>query len=78
MTGLRVFFGNKYVHSLINFFKYSIIIFIIPPIINYAAISREMSVLADHGLPYDIRMGQKLFLSCKGEGIPTSNLSADI
>lgn len=62
---------NKFTMSIVKFLKYGAILLIIPPIINYAALNRESSILATHGLPYDIGMGQKLFLSCKGSGVPT-------
>jgi len=39
--------------------------------INYAALSKEKELLGGHGLSYDIGMGQKVFMSCKGEGLPT-------
>lgn len=59
---------NKYFSSLISFFKYATIFLIVPPILNYAALNRETPVLSEHGLPYDVGHGQKLFLSCKGKG----------
>jgi hypothetical protein len=62
---------NRYVSALINFFKYSILVLIVPPIINYAALNREQAIMAEHGFPYDVGFGQKLFLSCKGKGLPT-------
>lgn len=39
--------------------------------INYAALNKEKEVLGRHGLEYDIGMGQKIFMKCKGEGLPT-------
>lgn len=62
---------NKYISSLINFFKYAFLFCIIPPLINYAALNRESPILGEHGLPYDVGSGQRLFLSCKGKGLPT-------
>jgi hypothetical protein len=66
------FLSNKYFASIVNFLMYAALICIVPPIINYAAINREIQIIGDHGLPYDIGGGQKLFLSCKGKGLPTS------
>lgn len=63
--------NNKYIASLISFLKYAALICLVPPIINYAAINREVQVIGEHGLPYDVGGGQKLFLSCKGKGLPT-------
>ena len=40
-------------------------------IINYAALSKEKDIMRSHGLYYDIGLGQKLFMSCKGSGLPT-------
>ena len=74
VSPMRSLLANKYISALINFFKYGIIFCIVPPLINYAAISRELEVISRHGLPYDIGMSQKLFLSCKGTGLPTSKL----
>jgi len=39
----------------------------IPPLLNYAALNRETPLLGQHGLPYDVGNGQKLFFSCKGK-----------
>jgi hypothetical protein len=66
--------SNKYIRSIYNFIKYASIICIIPPIINYAAVNREINVVGNHGLPYDVGMGQKLFLSCRGKGVPTGKI----
>ena len=60
---------NKYIASFVNFFKYALVVCIIPPLLNYAALNRETPVLGEHGLPYDVGSGQKLFLSCRGKGI---------
>ncbi|CAF1443089.1 unnamed protein product [Adineta ricciae] len=51
-------------------------IIIVPPLINYASLKREAPLLAQHGLPYDIGYGQKLFLRCRGQGAPTVILDA--
>jgi hypothetical protein len=67
---------NRYVSALIKFVKYGLLMIIIPPIINYAALNREQAIMAEHGLPYDVGYGQKLFLSCKGQGLPTVVMDA--
>ncbi len=69
---ISLLINNRYVRSVLSFFKYLCIICVVPPIINYAAINREISAISNHGLPYDVGLGQKLFLSCKGTGVPTS------
>ena len=74
MNVVKTFLNNKYVTALINFFKYATLICIVPPILNYAAINRELKVVGSHGFPYDVGGGQKLFLSCKGSGVPTSKI----
>ena len=63
---------------MLGFFKYGILLAFVPPFINYAALNQERNVLSSHGLPYDIGLGQKLFLSCKGKGLPTVIADAPI
>jgi hypothetical protein len=65
------YFKNVYVRAFLSMLKYGTILCIVPAIINYAALNQEQAALNTHGLPYDIGFGQKLFLSCKGKGLPT-------
>ena len=65
--------SSKLITNWLNFLKYGLVLCIIPPLLNYAALNRETPVLGSHGLPYDVGMGQKLFLSCKGNGLPTGS-----
>ena len=68
------FLSNKYISAVLNFFKYGLVLCVIPPIINYAALQQELKVMSSHGLFYDVGFGQKIFMSCKGNGVPTGNL----
>ena len=61
----------KFLGLFFNSFKYGLIVLLITLVINYAALSKEKEVLSGHGLSYDIGLGQKVFMSCKGEGLPT-------
>lgn len=56
---------------LFNLLKVTSVLIIVPPIINYAALKREHTAMSGHGLHYDVFKGQRLFLSCKGDGVPT-------
>ncbi|GFU24353.1 uncharacterized protein TNCV_942461 [Trichonephila clavipes] len=61
----------------ISFMKYIFIILIIPPILNYASLKRESTVLLPlEGDQVDMGWGQKMFISCIGEGVPTIILDA--
>lgn len=73
MIIVRNIFKNRFVSFFFNLIKYGSLICIIPPLLNYAALSRESFYMSSHGLPYDVGSSQKLFLSCKGKGKPTSN-----
>ncbi len=66
-----LFTRNKYLGLLFNSLKYGLLLFVIMLVMNYAALSREREVIGMHGLSYDIGLGQKVFMSCKGEGLPT-------
>jgi hypothetical protein len=60
-------FNNKYVYSFMSYIGVLFVLCIIPPLLNYAALNRETPLLGQHGLPYDVGNGQKLFFSCKGK-----------
>ncbi|CAF3377612.1 unnamed protein product [Rotaria sp. Silwood2] len=57
------------VHTLWKLVQLILFIVIAPPLINYASLKREAPLLGQHGLPYDIGYGQKLFLCCRGHGL---------
>ncbi|XP_064642934.1 uncharacterized protein LOC135497133 [Lineus longissimus] len=60
-----------------TFFKYFLLIILIPPFLNYASLQREATHLKPKvGELYDIGWGQRLFLSCIGKGAPTVILDA--
>jgi hypothetical protein len=62
----------------INFVKFLVILIIVPPLLNWAALNRELPEIGKHGLPYDIGMNQTLFMSCKGKGLPTVIMESPI
>ncbi|CAF0750593.1 unnamed protein product [Adineta steineri] len=64
------------IHTLWKLVQLLCFIVIVPPLINYASLKREAPLLGQHGLPYDIGYGQKLFLRCRGRGLPTVILDA--
>ncbi|CAF3422313.1 unnamed protein product [Rotaria sp. Silwood1] len=59
------------IRTLWKLIQLLLFIIIVPPLINYASLKREAPLLGQHGLPYDIGYGQKLFLRCRGHGTPT-------
>lgn len=56
--------------------KYVLLALIIPPILNYASLTREAKELKPPGVIYDIGLGQKMYLHCTGHGTPTVILDA--
>ena len=74
------------IHTLWKLVQLLLFMIIVPPLINYASLKREAPLLGQHGrqitirysffliivsgLPYDIGYGQKLFLRCRGHGVP--------
>ncbi|XP_035221278.1 uncharacterized protein LOC118194179 isoform X3 [Stegodyphus dumicola] len=61
----------------LSFMKYVILVLIIPPILNLAALKRESFVLLPkQGEQIDMGWGQKMFVSCLGEGLPVVILDA--
>lgn len=71
MIFIKDLFSNRFVSLFLNIIKYGSLLCIIPPLLNYAALNRESPYMSSHGLPYDVGSSQKLFLSCKGKGLPT-------
>ena len=64
--------------ALFNCLKYGLLTLLIMLVINYAALSKEKEILKTHGLEYDIGLGQKIFMSCKGHGLPTVIMESNI
>ncbi|KAG8196495.1 hypothetical protein JTE90_012311 [Oedothorax gibbosus] len=61
----------------ISFVKYIFLILIIPPVLNYASLKRESAILMPlEGEQVDMGWGQKMFIHCLGEGVPTIILDA--
>lgn len=59
--------------------KYPAFALFIPAILNYAALNRENAVLQPQdGALYNVGWDQKIFLQCKGSGVPTVVLDAPI
>lgn len=62
--------------SCFRVLKYAIVILLIPPFLNYAALQHEVRFIKLPGIQYDVRQGQKLHLYCRGKGSPTVILEA--
>lgn len=71
IQSLKTLFYNPFSKILVNFFKYGILTLVIIILINYAALNKEKEILGTHGLEYDVGMGQKIFMKCSGNGLPT-------
>lgn len=59
-----------------NILKIVLFIIAVPPMLNYAALKQEREYLMQNITLYDVGFGQKLFMSCIGEGKPTVILDA--
>ena len=46
--------------------KWSLLLFLAPPFINYAAVQQEKEVLQKNVVTFDIGFGQKLQMECTG------------
>jgi len=68
--------GNSFLFAAFGKIKYIFLILFVPPFLNYASLQREAIELKPAGEQYDIGWGQKLFLSCQGQGPPTVVLDA--
>jgi hypothetical protein len=53
-------------------------VMIMPPMVNYGGLQQERTHLRQEAVLYDIGFGQKLQLSCLGQGQPTVLLDAPI
>jgi len=53
--------------------KVLMVVLVVPPMLNYAGLQREKEFLSQstEGQMYDVGFGQKLYLHCVGEGLPT-------
>ncbi|XP_048737241.2 uncharacterized protein LOC125652243 [Ostrea edulis] len=72
-SGGGVTFGKR----LLKAVQILIIITLVPPFLNYAALQKEASELKpSHGQLYDVAWGQKLLKMCHGKGPPTVILDA--
>uniref|UniRef100_A0A8C6TS94 Si:dkey-122a22.2 n=1 Tax=Neogobius melanostomus TaxID=47308 RepID=A0A8C6TS94_9GOBI len=69
----RVSYGSW----IINIGKCLVLIFLVPPFLNYASLQREgQMLLPKDGQIIDVGLGQKMHLLCKGHGIPVVILDA--
>ncbi|XP_076437551.1 uncharacterized protein LOC143276788 [Babylonia areolata] len=69
--------GGGVVWTLCGGLKYLMLLVIVPPFINYAALQRENTELKPtSGELYDVGWGRKMFLQCSGKGPPTVILDA--
>ncbi|XP_068180782.1 uncharacterized protein si:dkey-122a22.2 isoform X2 [Antennarius striatus] len=72
-AGGRVSYGSV----LLNVGKCLLLIIFIPPFLNYASLQREgQMLLPKDGQMFDIGLGQKMHLLCKGHGKPVVILDA--
>lgn len=68
--------GSSFFFAAFGKIKYIFLLIFVPPFLNYASLQREAVELKPVGEQYDIGWGQKLFLSCQGQGPPTVVLDA--
>ena len=59
-----------------NLGKFFLFVVAVPPMLNYASLRKERDFLISNATQYDVGFGQKLYLSCVGEGSPTVILDA--
>ena len=59
-----------------NLGKFVLFVVAVPPMLNYASLRQERDFLTTNTTQYDVGFGQKLHLSCAGEGAPTVILDA--
>jgi len=67
---------GSFLYAAFGKLKYVFLLIFVPPFLNYASLQREQNELRPGGELYDIGWGQKLFLSCQGQGSPTIVLDA--
>ena len=60
----------------VNLGKFFLFVVAVPPMLNYASLRQERDFLTANTTQYDVGFGQKLYLSCVGEGAPTVILDA--
>ena len=59
-----------------NILKVLLFVIVAPPMMNYAGLRQERDHLTRNITQFDVGFGQKLFMSCLGEGRPTVILDA--
>jgi len=59
-----------------NILKILLFVIAVPPMLNYASLKQEREYLMQNVTLYDVGFGQKLYMSCIGEGKPTVILDA--
>lgn len=59
-----------------NILKVLLFVIVAPPMMNYAGLRQEREHLSRNITTFDVGFGQKLFMSCLGEGSPTVILDA--
>ncbi|XP_061174489.1 uncharacterized protein LOC133183563 [Saccostrea echinata] len=69
--------GGGFGKRLLKAVQILILVTLVPPFLNYAALQKEATELKPvHGQLYDIAWGQKIFKMCHGKGPPTVILDA--
>ncbi|XP_054720772.1 uncharacterized protein LOC129230399 [Uloborus diversus] len=65
------------VYDYSNVFAFMVILALLPPFLNFAALKRESTaLLPKEGEQIDMGCGQKMFIMCIGDGLPTVILEA--
>ena len=59
-----------------NILKALLFVIVVPPMMNYGGLRQERDHLTRNITLFDVGFGQKLFMSCLGEGKPTVILDA--
>ena len=54
-----------------NILKIILFVIAVPPMLNYASLRQERDHLLRNTTLFDVGFGQKMFMSCMGEGSPT-------
>lgn len=70
--------GHTVSGVLVQLGKFLFLVMIMPPMVNYGGLQQERTYLSQRAVLYDIGFGQKLQLTCSGQGQPTVLLDAPV
>ena len=68
--------GSSQDSRCVQLLKVLMFVIVVPPMMNYAGLRQEREHLTRNLTVFDVGFGQKLFMSCLGEGKPTVILDA--